>query len=151
MAIRQALDELYEHFSRVRRQLEFISQTHLKEHRVEPIYDYDYMRRDDREKEFFHVIKHLQDILVQCYIPDHGLGDKFVSRLERYAYNPKMYKRLIKILYKSPLVIHSDYVFSHQIQEAMLKAFEFASGIDEKTDRSKFLGRLMKTVNKLLE
>ena len=31
-----------------------------------------------------------------------------------------MHKKLTKLLYKSPLVIHSDYVFAQQIQEAML-------------------------------
>jgi hypothetical protein len=39
------------------------------------------MRRDDQEKAFFEVLKRLQDVLVQCYVPDHSLGSKFVDKL----------------------------------------------------------------------
>ena len=84
-------------------------------------------------------------------MPDYQLGHKFVERLEKYAFNPKMHKKLVRLLYKSPLVIHSEYVYSHMVQEALLKAFDFATGVDNKKDRVKFLGRLMKAVNKLLE
>lgn len=85
--------------------------------------------------------------MVQCFVPDHSLGLKFANRLEKYAFNPKLHKKLTKLLYKSPLVVHSDYVYGYQIQESMIRAFEYATGIDNKTDRAKFLGRIMKAVN----